>query len=115
MNFIKKYFVFILLIVTVFVLFGCKNKKTYSSEFNVDEEEISFDEEVEINFYTTMGKDLVKVLEKALDEFKKLYPNIIVNHTSIGGYDDVFNQISDEIQGDNHPNLAYCYPVRSRT
>ena len=110
MSFIKKYLVFILLIVTTFVAFGCAKRRTYVSDFDVDEDEISFDEEIEITFYSTMGKDLVKVLDKALDEFKKLYPNIIVNHTSIGGYDDVFNQISDEIQVDDQPNLAYCYP-----
>ena len=110
MNFIKKYLVFILLIVTVFVAFGCRKSVSYDSNFVVPEGGFDTTKEVEISFYTTMGKDLVKVLEKSLEDFNKLYPNIIVNHTSIGGYDDVLDQIKKELQTGEQPNLAYCYP-----
>ena len=43
-------------------------------------------------------------------EFNKLYPNIHIEHSSVGSYDDVRDQISTEITVGNQPNLAYCYP-----
>jgi multiple sugar transport system substrate-binding protein len=64
---------------------------------------------VEIVFYNTMGSTLTPVLDKYIVEFNKLYPNITVNYTSVGSYDDCRDQISTEITVGNQPNLAYCY------
>lgn len=66
--------------------------------------------EVTIKFYHTMGSNLTTVLETYIEEFNKLYPNIHVEWTAVGGYDDVRDQITQEIGPNNHPNLAYCYP-----
>ena len=66
--------------------------------------------EVTITFYHTMGENLSTVLEKYIEEFNKMYPNIKVVNEKIGGYDDVREQISTEITVGNQPNLAYCYP-----
>ena len=65
--------------------------------------------DVTIKFYSTMGANLVEVLENYIAEFNKLYPNIHIEHSSVGGYDDVRDQISTEITVGNQPNLAYCY------
>ena len=65
---------------------------------------------VEIVFYNTMGANLASVLETYIVEFNKLYPNITVVSTNVGGYDDVRDQISTEITVGNQPNIAYCYP-----
>ena len=65
---------------------------------------------VTITFYHTMGSTLVEVLDQYIAEFNKLYPNITVEATQIGGYDDVRDQISTEITVGNQPNIAYCYP-----
>ena len=65
---------------------------------------------VTITFYTTMGTNLTPVLEQYIAEFNKLYPNITVVYESIGGYDDVRDQIKTEITVGNQPNIAYCYP-----
>ncbi len=65
---------------------------------------------VTITFYNTMGANLSSVLETYIAEFNKLYPNITVVSTNVGGYDDVRDQISTEITVGNQPNLAYCYP-----
>ena len=43
-------------------------------------------------------------------EFNKLYPNIHIEVTQVGNYDDVRDQISTEITVGNQPNIAYCYP-----
>ncbi|MDE6107084.1 MAG: extracellular solute-binding protein [Oscillospiraceae bacterium] len=66
--------------------------------------------EVEITFYHTMGSNLTAVLDAYIPEFNKLYPNIKINYTSVGSYDDCRDQISTEITVGNQPNIAYCYP-----
>ena len=63
-----------------------------------------------IIFYHTMGTALSDVLDAHIEEFNKLYPNIKVYHEWIGGYDDVHNQIKDELTVGCSPNIAYCYP-----
>ncbi len=65
---------------------------------------------VTITFYNTMGSNLTPVLDAYIAEFNKLYPNITVNYTSVGGYDDVREQIATEITVGAQPNIAYCYP-----
>jgi multiple sugar transport system substrate-binding protein len=57
-----------------------------------------------------MGTNLTPVLDQYIAEFNKLYPNITVQYESVGGYDDVRDQISTQITVGNQPNLAYCYP-----
>ncbi len=65
---------------------------------------------VTIRFYHTMGSNLKAVLDTYIEEFNKIYPNITVETTTIGSYDDVRNQIGTEIPVGNQPNIAYCYP-----
>ena len=66
--------------------------------------------EVTITFYHTMGSNLTPVLDLYIQEFNALYPNIHVEYTTVGSYDDVRDQISTELTVGNQPNLAYCYP-----
>ena len=66
--------------------------------------------EVTITFYNTMGTNLRTVLDYYIVEFNKLYPNIHIEVTQVGNYDDVRDQISTEITVGNQPNIAYCYP-----
>ena len=65
---------------------------------------------VTIKFYHTMGSNLSDVLDLYIPEFNKLYPNITVEWSQIGNYDDVRNQVSTEITVGDQPNIAYCYP-----
>ena len=66
--------------------------------------------EVTIKFYHTMGANLRTVLENYIVEFNKLYPNITIEHEQVGNYDDVRDQIVQEISIQGQPNIAYCYP-----
>jgi len=66
--------------------------------------------DVTVTFYHTMGQNLRDVLDAYIVEFNKLYPNIHIVHSQVGGYDDVRDQISTEITVGNQPNIAYCYP-----
>ena len=64
---------------------------------------------VTVTFYNTMGTNLSTVLDQYIVEFNKLYPNITIEYTAVGNYDDVREQISTEITVGNQPNMAYCY------
>ena len=66
--------------------------------------------EVTISFYHTMGTNLTPVLDAYIAEFNALYPNIHVEPTTVGSYDDVRDQVSTEITVGTQPNIAYCYP-----
>lgn len=65
---------------------------------------------VTITFWHTMGSNLTGVLDLYLEDFKTLYPNITVEYTSVGGYNDVRDQCKTAITVGNQPNIAYCYP-----
>ena len=66
--------------------------------------------DVTISFYNTMGANLRTVLDEYIVEFNKLYPNIHIEVTQVGNYDDVRDQVATEITVGNQPNIAYCYP-----
>ena len=68
------------------------------------------DGKVTITFSHTMGENLRTVLDEYIAEFNKLYPNITVEHSQIGSYDDVRDQIKNELTSGMQPNIAYCYP-----
>ena len=66
--------------------------------------------EVTISFYTQQGTALQEVTSAYIAEFNKLYPNIHVEHTTLGDYDGVRDQIIADIYVGGQPNVAYCYP-----
>ena len=66
--------------------------------------------EVTIRFSHTMGQALQAELNKAIERFNAIYPNITIEHSQIGGYDDVRDQIKQELTAGSQPNIAYCYP-----
>ncbi|MBE6547795.1 MAG: extracellular solute-binding protein [Ruminococcaceae bacterium] len=66
--------------------------------------------EVTITFYHTMNARYQMVLDKYIDKFNQMYPNITVKHTQAGGYDEVRDQIKADIVNGTQPNIAYCYP-----
>ena len=49
--------------------------------------------EITIKFSHTMGENLRTVLDEYIVEFNKLYPNIKIEHSQVGSYDDVRDQI----------------------
>ena len=100
-----------LVILSAFCGGGKEESTAFSSSALFEVPEGGYDgSAVTITFYHTMGSTLVEVLDQYIAEFNKLYPNITVEATQIGGYDDVRDQISTEITVGNQPNIAYCYP-----
>lgn len=67
-------------------------------------------EPITITFYHTMGENLRDVLDRYLEDFHEMYPNITVKHEQVGGYNDVRDQIKTELNTNVGPSLAYCYP-----
>jgi len=65
---------------------------------------------VTITFYHTMGQNLRDQLDAAIARFNEIYPNITVEASQVGGYDDVRDQIKDDLVAKTQPNIAYCYP-----
>jgi multiple sugar transport system substrate-binding protein len=65
---------------------------------------------VTVTFYHTMGENLTTVLDKYIEKFNEIYPNITIDHDQVGGYDDVRETISTELAVGGGPNIAYCYP-----
>ena len=76
------------------------------SLFQKDED----DGKLHITFYHTMGAALSEVLQKYVDKFTAMYPNVAIDHKQVGGYDDVRDQIKTDILVGEQPNIAYCYP-----
>ena len=77
-----------------------------------DKEEISFDPKdvVTITFAHTLSTKLQAVLNDYIVEFNKIYPNIHIQPSSYGGYQDTFDQIQSMIVMGQAPNVAICYP-----
>ena len=80
-------------------------------DFVVPEAGFNTNETVTITFYHTMGQALQEVLDIYLEDFNIEYPNIKVISQSIGGYDDVRDQMTTQISaGASQCDIAYCYP-----
>ena len=94
-------------LMSIFSMTGCGKKEMPNFEMP----EGGYDgSEVTITFYHTMGQSLQNVLDNHIKYFNTLYPNIHIEHSQIGGYDDVRSQISTELSAQRQPNIAYCYP-----
>ncbi len=78
--------------------------------WNVPAEGFDTETEITITFSHTMGKNLATVLDRYIAKFNEIYPNITVEHTQIGGYDEVRDQTNKQLTAGNQPNIAYCYP-----
>ena len=101
-----------LAVLLVSMLGACGNNGGQSAAADFTEPETGFDTEtpVTITFYHSMGAALQEILNTAIADFNKIYPNITVVHKTYGDYDGVRDQIKTEIPVGNQPNLAYCYP-----
>ena len=120
----KKIVALLLLVVMCFSLIACGNTQTPNPNPNTPggdtpkPEKVTYEvpavgydgSEVTITFSHTMGEGLRAELDAAIERFNELYPNIKIEHTQIGGYNDVRDQIKNELAGGNQPNIAYCYP-----
>ena len=66
--------------------------------------------EVTVTFYHTMGEGLRNILDEYIPDFNAMYPNIKIEHDTMGDYPALREQIMTELSAGNSPSLAYCYP-----
>ena len=92
------------------VLTSCGGGKKQTADFVMPEGGFDTETPVTIKFYHSMGAALQEILNETIVEFNQIYPNITVEHESLGDYDGIRNQIKTEIAVGGQPNLAYCYP-----
>ena len=93
------------------VLAGCnQGGNKVAADFVMPEGGFDTSKEIEIVFYHQMGAQLQEILNTAIDDFNKIYPNIKVTHKTYGDYNGVRDQIKTEISVGDQPNMAYCYP-----
>ena len=65
---------------------------------------------VTIRFANTTGQDKARIIQDAIAEFNKLYPNITVNFdNSQKDYDQLCDDIATQLTGGRQPNVAFCY------
>ena len=98
----------VLMLGTVGAFASCKNQRV-SADYVMPEGGFDTETPITITFYHSMGAGLQEILNDAIEDFNKIYPNITVMHESLGDYDGVRDQIKTEISVGNQPNLAYCY------
>lgn len=104
----------ILLLLTMLLgvagLTGCVSSNDGEVNFIVPETGFDTETPVTITFGHTMGDNLQKILEKAIERFQEAYPNITVNHEYKGSWSTINETINTEIYGNNQPNIVFCYP-----
>ena len=67
------------------------------------------DPEHTIIFYSSQGDALVQQTAQAIKSFQAKYPGWKVYHEQPGGYDQVKEKVMSDLQGQQQPDLAYCY------
>lgn len=77
------------------------------SEFNAAYTSVA---PIEINFWTGFGAAVTANVDSGIGEFQAAYPNIVVTHTSKGGYDNLQKAINLSITSNTYPNVAIGYP-----
>ncbi len=99
----------ICMLVGLLSMAGCQPGGSSVEQFEIPEG--GYDgSEVTITFYHTMGASNQAVLNDYIAEFNKMYPNIHIEHSAMGDYDGVRDQIKTALTAGNQPNIAYCYP-----
>ncbi len=104
------FLVTVMLLGMVGTLAGCNKGGQVAPDFEMPEGGFDTTKPVTITFYHQMGAALQTILNTAIEDFNKLYPNITVEHKTYGDYDGVRDQIKTEISVGDQPNIAYCYP-----
>lgn len=108
----KKFLMLFAMLVMAFVFVGCRNSGIGNRDaFQIPEGGFDTTQKITIVFHHTMSaENLQPVLNEAITDFNKIYPNIEVKHEQIGNYDDLRDNNNTLLTQDLQPNLTYCYP-----
>lgn len=87
---------------------GCGGNNNFGDyvPFSGDPKELT----ATVTFWHTMGQANQDTLNRMIEAFNAIYPNITIEHAAQGGYDDIKDKISAAIPAGTTPTMAYCYP-----
>jgi multiple sugar transport system substrate-binding protein len=68
------------------------------------------DGRTQVVFWHTMGQINQEILNGMIADFTEEHPDVVINHASQGGYDDIRKKINSAIPVGNTPTMAFCYP-----
>ena len=62
-----------------------------------------------IVFYSTANRNLEEIVDLAIADFEYKYPDWTIVH-EIYNYDDLYSKVKNNLQYNEQPDIAYCYP-----
>ena len=68
------------------------------------------DGKMHIKFWHTMGQSNQDVLNRAITEFNKIYPDVVIEHAAQGDYPALHEKLMSAIPAGTMPTMAFCYP-----
>ena len=100
----------ILMLYGIFLLTGCHGQAGMNA-FEIPEE-FDLSREYEITFWAKndTNKTQTAIYEKAIADFKELYPNIKVNLRLYTDYGKIYNDVITNIATNTTPNVCITYP-----
>jgi len=106
----KKFFVALLSLTSVFVLSACLGGRGGAAvEVNIPDE-IPTDEEIEIVMWHAFGDANQALINDMLEDFLNEYPNITLRQVGQGNYDDLRSATIQGTVGGSTPALVMGYP-----
>ena len=85
------------------------SEKSAETSAPAADEEFDPSKPVTISFWHSMGKGLEEELKTFITRFNRIYPNITIEESPQGGYDDVLKNVKNGIATGAIPTMAYCY------
>ena len=68
------------------------------------------DGKTHVKFWHTMGKDKMDLLDRMIEEFNKIYPDVKIDHGNQGDYTALYEKLTQSIPAGKMPQMAFCYP-----
>ena len=115
----KKTQLSVLAITTLLALTGCggmggggrTSRQTSSTSGGGDEGNYVIKEATNITIWTTFNDTYQSIINNAIEEFKKIEPNVTITNTKQqGSYDDLKKMCVDGFAVDNYPDMVAAYP-----
>ena len=114
----KKVLSYVILLVAVFCLVGCKPSNTNTgtiAETNYTVETVENlkaqpEDSVQVTFRVPFGTTILDVINDFKDEFETEYPSVTIKVEVIGGYDQMKSATVQDINGGTAPTMSVGYP-----
>lgn len=114
----KKVLSYVILLVAVFCLVGCKPTNSNTGKIAEDNYTVETvenlkaqpEDSVKITFRVPFGTTILDVINEFKDEFETEYPSVSIKVEVIGGYDQMKSATVQDINGGTAPTMSVGYP-----